>query len=270
MKHLSLTVLSVALSMVLAVSLGLASTQADAPNYTKASIKQGIRHRLYNGTSTNWAGYAVETNLTSPQSNAVSDAYGQWVVPTVTCSQRNTSYSASWVGIDGYSDQTVEQTGTEHDCNRGRPQYYAWFEFYPQYMYEVNLPVNPGNHMSADVKYANNEFTLTLTNMTMNRVFTTSSSVPGAQRESAEWITEAPSSFFGVLPLANFGTENFSNTTVTMNGVTAPISGPTTAPTTGWAYDPVSMVVSARGPAKALLSTLGNNGSSFSVSWLHD
>ena len=268
MKKLSLTCTIISLSVMLAGTFGIGSALAATPQYTKLNVKQGIRRHLLNGTSTNWGGYAVETNLANPQSGAVTNASGQWVVPTLTCSFRNTSYSASWVGIDGYSDNTVEQTGTGQDCSRGRPQYYAWFEFYPQYEYQINMNVQPGNLMSADVKYiGNSTFTLTLTNKTTNRIFTISSVVPGAQLQSAEWIEEAPSSWFGVLPLANFGTANFSNASATINGVTGPISNPSSS---AWQYDPVTMLVSTQGPAKALLSPLSKDGASFSVTWQHN
>lgn len=264
MKRTSFTLLSLTLIVALAASLGMATTQAATPDATKLTIKQGIVRHLLNGTSTNWSGYAVESSLTSPKTNIVNEASGQWVVPTVTCTSRSTSYSASWVGIDGYSDNTVEQTGTEHDCNRGRPQYYAWFEFYPQYAYEINMAVQPGNHMSADIKYVgNNAFSLTITNLTTNRSFTTTSVVPGALRESAEWIAEAPSSWSGVLPLANFGSESFSNASVNMNGTIGSITNP------AWQNDPIKMLVSGSAIPKATPGTLSTDGTSFSITWQH-
>ena len=35
-------------------------------------------------TSANWAGYAAQTNLDSPQANAVTAVSGSWTVPSVT------------------------------------------------------------------------------------------------------------------------------------------------------------------------------------------
>ena len=35
-----------------------------------------------------------------------------------------------WVGIDGYSDSTVEQIGTEENVVNGVPQYHAWWKMY--------------------------------------------------------------------------------------------------------------------------------------------
>src|SRR6478752_7651051 len=73
-----------------------------------------IKYKNGNGASTNWAGYAVQTDMTTPQSNAVTDVKGTWIVPGVICDKKNT-YSSAWVGIDGYSDGSVEQIGTEQD-----------------------------------------------------------------------------------------------------------------------------------------------------------
>src|SRR5438874_2260156 len=84
------------------------------------------RIKVKDGTSTNWSGYAVQTNLQSPQRDAVTDVKGQWQVPQVSCGAGNT-YSSVWVGIDGYSDGTVEQTGTEQDCSGGQAKYSAWY-----------------------------------------------------------------------------------------------------------------------------------------------
>src|SRR5690349_12425752 len=74
------------------------------------------RMPLTHQTSSNWAGYVVENS--SSQKGAVSDVKGTWTVPTLSCSSTN-SYSAAWVGIDGFTDRTVEQIGTEQDCLNG-------------------------------------------------------------------------------------------------------------------------------------------------------
>ena len=84
-------------------------------------------------TSVNWAGYAV----TGP---SVSNVAGNWAQPTATCPKNQNQQAAFWVGIDGYSatDPTVEQIGTDSDCTKatkrkpGGPNYYAWYQLYPQ------------------------------------------------------------------------------------------------------------------------------------------
>lgn len=226
-------------------------------------VGHGRVHRLYNGASTNWSGYAAETNLQSPQSNAVSGVSGQWVVPTVTCASRSSSYSSIWVGIDGYSDSTVEQTGTDQDCSRRTPVYYAWYEMYPQASFRVSLAVAAGNVMTASVLYnGNNSYSLTINNVTTGKSFSTTQQLANAGRQSAEWIVEAPSSWFGVLPLANFGTAHLSNSVATINGHTGTISDP------AWQYDPITMVTNS-GTPKAVPSVLSSDGSSFSDTWHH-
>ena len=53
--------------------------------------------------------------------------------------------------------------------------------------------------------------------------FTTTMTAQGAKRSSAEWIVEAPSSNYGILPLANFGTVTFTNAYATIGGTTGAI-----------------------------------------------
>ncbi len=214
------------------------------------------RIRVREGASSNWAGYAAATNLTTPQSNAVSNVKGTWTVPTVSCTATNT-YSSVWVGIDGYSDGSVEQTGTEQDCSNGQPKYYAWYEMYPKPGYLINMAIHAGDQMSAEVNYTgNNRFVLTLKNLTTGKNFTTTQKAH-AQRQSAEWIVEAPYSG-GVLPLANFGTTTINNAQATLNGVTGTISH--------WANDAITMVNASNAP-KATPSSLSPDGRSFSVTW---
>jgi peptidase A4-like protein len=252
----------VALVMLLSIATGPATAAAQTP-----PVIHGLRlhTHLRNGTSTNWSGYAIATSLTAPASNAVSNVSGSWVVPAVSCPARATSYSSGWVGLDGYNDNTVEQTGTEQDCQRGRAQYYAWYEFYPQSEIFINtLAVHPGDSMSGAVSYAdNNTFTLTLSDKTTGKTFTVSRRMANALRQSAEWIAEAPSSWTGVLPLANFGAMNFTNSTATVNGHTGTITDSV------WQSDPLTMVA-AGGQPKALLTPLSADGGSFGVSWQHN
>ena len=92
--------------------------------------------------SSNWSGYAAETNLNDPASGAVTAVSGSWVVPKVTpTSNSSTAYSSVWVGIDGYSSSTVEQIGTDSDVVNGQVQYYAWVR---------NVSVGLGEHNQHD------------------------------------------------------------------------------------------------------------------------
>jgi hypothetical protein len=172
--------------------------------------------------STNWSGYAAETNLSAPASNAVTQVSGSWNVPTVT--GKTNAYSSVWVGIDGYSSNSVEQLGTEQDTSRsGATTYYAWWEMYPNPLVQItSMTISPGDSISASVTYNSGAFTLQIRDNTTRQSFSTIQTAT-AQRSSAEWIVEAPSSISGVLPLANSGTAKFSGAQATINGTTGAI-----------------------------------------------
>jgi len=211
--------------------------------------------------STNWSGYAAETNLSSPASNAVTQVSGSWTVPTVT--GKTNAYSSVWVGIDGYSSPSVEQIGTEQDTTKsGATRYYAWWEMYPNPSVLISsMTISPGDSISASVTYNSGAFTLQITDNTTHQSFTTTQSST-AQRSSAEWIVEAPSSFSGILPLANFGTASISGAQATINGIKGAIDD------SSWQNTSIDMV-SRSGTVIAHTFGLADAGStsSFSVTF---
>lgn len=213
-------------------------------------IKNHVAHGR-NSTSTNWSGYAT-TGTT------YSDVKGSWTEPSATCSAGQTAYSSFWVGLDGDTTNTVEQTGTDADCSSGTPTYYAWYEMYPKFPVNLSNPVAPGDALSAEVAFnGSGRFTLTISDSSQGWTFTTTQTSKKARRGSAEWIAEAPSGSGGVLPLANFGQVSFSSCTA--NGVSIS-SNPSP--------DAITMVTST-GTVKAQPSGLGSGGASFSVAWQH-
>jgi len=60
-------------------------------------------------TSPNWAGYVAT-------GGPYTDASGSWTVPTANCANAVGTDSATWVGIDGSNNSTVEQIGTDSNC----------------------------------------------------------------------------------------------------------------------------------------------------------
>src|SRR5438132_4914334 len=207
--------------------------------------------------STNWSGYAV-----TGSSGSVSIAKGSWTVPAIQGSCPSTNqYSSFWVGIDGFRPGTVEQTGTDSDCQNGAPTYYAWYAFYPHPSFLISgLTVSPGYHMTAEASFNGRSFTVTITDTSTGVSFSTSARVHSAQRSSAEWIAEAPSSSGGILPLADFGTVSYSSCTATVNGT------PGTIGSFGSSVQVITMV-SSSGAVKAQPSSLSSSGDSFSVTW---
>jgi hypothetical protein len=89
--------------------------------------------------------------------------------------------------------------------------YYGWYEMYPAFPVNFSNPVRPGDQMSASVTFSGSStFTLVLNDTTQGWTQNIVQNPTGLARSSAEVITEAPSSTRGVLPLANFGTVNYS------------------------------------------------------------
>jgi hypothetical protein len=206
------------------------------------------------------------------------------VVPTSTCAAKSSAeYASFWIGIDGWTSDTVEQIGTDSDCSRGTPSYYAWYEFYPQPSFLISpLAIHPGDLMSATVSYnaATEEFTATITDETTQSdpfvtTFKASTSshhkaTAAPARSSAEWIAEAPSSG-KILPLANFGTVLFGDEsgmshaaecTATIGGTTGTIGSFGAS-----AWFETTMVTEKTDIPKAVPSALTGSGGGFSVIW---
>ncbi len=183
-----------------------------------------------NGTidtdSSNWSGYAALTSSSGQTFTAVS---GDFVIPTITKTPSITdTYSAFWVGLDGYSSDSVEQIGIEADYLGNDPTYFAWYEMYPADPVTINsVPVAPGQSISVSVNYlGNNDFDLTLDDLTTGDNFSIDQTLSNPALSSAEWIAEAPSDRHP-LPLANFGSVTFTDASATLSGTggaTGPIS----------------------------------------------
>lgn len=248
----------------LAIPLITAAPSADA---SAATSNVAVAPHVWAGSSSslNWAGYAV-----TGAAGSVSDVKGSWIVPAIqgTCPSAN-QYSSFWVGIDGFNSNTVEQTGTDSDCRSGAPAYYAWYEFYPHPSKVISsVAVHAGDVMSAEVSYSGGRFFVTILDVSTGASFSASARVNAAQRSSAEWIAEAPSSSGGILPLADFGTVSFgadttgvaSTCTATVGGVSGVIGS------FGSAVQSITMVTSSS-VVKASTSALSTDGTSFSVTW---
>jgi hypothetical protein len=207
-----------------------------------------VRGRPANAVrSQNWSGYAAH-GATYRKISA------SWVEPTGHCTGSGT-FSSFWVGLDGFTSQTVEQTGSEVDCSAGRAMYFAWFEMFPAPPVNFGNPVHPGDHLTGSVAFTGSgHYTLVLTDATQGWSRTVHKTRNGAKNSSAEVIAEAPSAGT-ILPLTNFGTAHFSNAAV--NGAAMGNAKPTKI-----------IMVNGSGRAKDSVSAL-SGGTAFSVKWLH-
>jgi hypothetical protein len=227
--------------------VGTATAAAVGRDGVVRAVPGAPNHKISNSTSTNWAGYAVT-------GGTYKTVTSSWVQPAVTCS--GTAYSSFWVGIDGDTSGTVEQTGTESDCNGSTPVYSSWYEMYPKFPVNYPDPVSPGDHFTATVATdGKGSFTLTLSNTTRGWTESVAKRLKSARLASAEVIAEAPSSSGGVLPLANFGTASFSGSQVNGSALTSTTPG----------IDPITM--QSGSTVKAQPSSISNGA--FSVTWKH-
>jgi hypothetical protein len=202
--------------------------------------------------STNWSGYADDNS----KGNTYSSVTGSWTEPRVTCSSRTTQYAAFWVGIDGYTSNSVEQDGTLAECYHGSPFYFSWWEMYPTNSIQtVGTTVSPGDSISASVVRSGTSYTLKVTDSTHPaNSFTTTQACSNCANSSAEWIAEAPSGSQGVLPLANFGTWHLSGATENSGTISS-------------APDDELTMVDSSGLVKAQPGALNSSGNAFSVTW---
>src|SRR5262245_35872393 len=214
-----------------------------------------------NTTSVNWSGYAVETNLASPQAYVFTDVQATWVVPSVGPSASST-YSSTWIGLDGdsKSSKTVEQIGTEQDYINGKAVYYAWYEMYPKALVKLDLVIQPGDTINAEVKYlGNNTYQLYLDDLNdLSPAFTTQIESSKPIRSSAEWIEESTGR------LADFNTVTFTNASATATLPTGTITGPISD--AAWQTEEITLV-SKSGSVLAAPTPLSNHGSSFSINY---
>ena len=208
--------------------------------------------------SENWSGYAA-----TGSDGAFSSVSSSWTQPTATCSSSgrhgrggSDTYAAFWVGLDGYSSDSVEQTGTLIECVGSTAYYYGWYEMYPSALVTYSNTVEPGDSFSASVTVSGDTYSLTLTDSTRGWSHDEVISESGLDDSSAEVITEAPccTNSGGILPLADFGTVNYGASTV--NGESLASESPTEI-----------IIVSSGGTQEDSTSSIASNGS-FSNTWI--
>jgi hypothetical protein len=223
--------------------------------------------------SSNWAGYAVHRSGVSFKKVSAS-----WRQPTVSCSRGSQTYSAYWVGIGGFNPNSaaLEQIGTEADCDAyGRPVLSAWYELVPAPSTPISFTLTPGDLINATVTVNGHTVAMSLYDATRHRSVTKTLRARTVDTSSAEWIVEAPSDCNGVyscqtLPLANFGTTNFSaaNAQAT-SGRRGSIAS------SNWSFTKINLLPSGqrfvafpgRAVGTATASSLKSGGSAFNVSY---
>ena len=184
------------------------------------SHRPAIHERTSQSTgwsASNWSGYA--------KSGSYHSATAQWVVPSVSATS-GASYSSAWVGIDGFTNSSLIQTGTESDYYSGSAHYNAWWEILPAAETPISsITVHPLDVMTASInQVSGTSWSITITDTTTGKSFSTTQNYtgPGA---SVEWIEEAPTVGGRVATLAHYsspdtfdpGTANGGNPGLTAN-----------------------------------------------------
>jgi len=245
--------------------------------------------RTENGLSLNWSGYAVS----APDVTSVSATF---TVPEIgqpgSIGGLPPDFSA-WVGIDGYTSGTVEQTGIagNWDAKSGTAVYSAWWEMYPRSASTIKqMTISAGDSITASVTFdGKTSFTLSIADNTTGESFSTSVSAPAggskiAERSSAEFVVERAATiskgYLTILPLATFTTDELftdasfiaGGTTMTLqqavDNLTEYAGFPDTAPPQPY-WEQMTMVdVDNNGNPFPLDSVSSVTGNSFTASFL--
>ena len=167
---------------------------------------------------------------------------GTWTVPAVQGSGTANTYSAVWTGIDGFTNSSLIQAGTEQDFTGGSAHYYAWWEILPAAETVISsIAVQPGDSISVSIaKQTSGQWLITLTDNATKQSYSPplqSYSGPGT---SAEWIVEAPT-VGSITTLANYGSTIFDN-------------GSTSTGSPGLAAGTGGEMVQGRGPRQQVVS----------------
>lgn len=262
MSHRTTTVRIVALGAAGAAALFAAPAAfAASPAATAAPLQvtaaqahqethglQALGHRSNTTvSSSNWSGYAA-----TGSSGAFTSVSSSWVQPTLTCTSK-TTYSSFWVGLDGYSNSALEQTGTEADCIGGKATYGAWWEVLPAAESAYSVTVKAGDSLTASVvDNGNGTFTMKLTDSTEGwSKSTTKSGSSGYQDSSAEVIAEATEVNGSIAKLSNFGTVTFTNSEADGTSLGS--------------YSPTEIVMAGSSDTKAQPGSI--SGGTFSDTW---
>ncbi len=130
-------------------------------------------------------------------------------MPTIA-SSATFEASSAWIGIDGYDNTYLIQTGTTQTVTHGVTRYSAWWEILPTSATSIDHPVSPGDHMQAAItEQSSGRWRLQLSDSTADWTFTKTLAYSGPG-SSAEWIMESPTFGGTITTLAHYGSMVFS------------------------------------------------------------
>jgi hypothetical protein len=108
---------------------------------------------------------------------------------------KQTAYSAQWVGIEGGADSTLIQTGTQSNIVNGVAGYCPWYELIPQSAIAIDsFQISPGDIMIGKISAVQNEantWEISLIDVTSGQGFKLTVSYK-TEATSAGWLMERP------------------------------------------------------------------------------
>src|ERR1700722_2375149 len=128
------------------------------------------RPRVTGGTTTtgDWSGYVdtghnvafrfIAANFTAPNVDCAASTRGK----------SGEALASTWVGLDGFNSDTIEQAGFEEECTSSTSQSYdGWYEMFPGAPVAVSGP-KPGDALAASVYFnsTTGKYTLAGTDLT--------------------------------------------------------------------------------------------------------
>jgi hypothetical protein len=247
---------------------------APLPIAAQAAAATARQSASATATSSNWAGYVARKSGVH-----FKRVIGSWNVPAVTCTAGHETYSASWIGLGGYSSasKALEQIGTDSDCNAsGEARYSAWYELVPATGHTFKMTVEAGDRISASVKVDGSVVVLKLADSTRGTSVQRQLQASQIDVTSAEWIIEAPAMCSGTTvndaicrqtDLADFGTTTFDRARATTAG-----GSTDTISSSIWSSTLIKLVPDARAARYSTLGSaepgsLASTGSAFSIAY---
>jgi Peptidase A4 family len=210
-------------------------------------------------TSTDWGGFVVGSDVNNPVS-AVSGVNGSWVVPTVNALAGD-GFSAVWVGVGGFFDDSLIQIGTEQDVVGGVAVYSAWYELLPSTAVTVgSISVSAGDSLFASVTLADassKTWLISIVDVSSGQSFS-KSLVYDSGMLSGEWVVERPTVGNRIGGLADFGAVTFTGCSATLSGTSGAISK--------FDHADVTMV-NRQNVELVTVSSLSSDGTSFTANY---
>jgi hypothetical protein len=138
----------------------------------------------------------------------------------------------------------------------GAVDYSSWIEMLPQSSRNVPLSVSAGDSVTVTLtQQSGNDWLITMKNNTTNGSYNVTVQY-SSSNSSAEWVQEAPSVGRGLVSLDQFGTIQFNGASAVRDGKTMSASALGAKAIT---------MINGQGQAIAQPSTIGNDGSSFTI-----